>query len=63
MLTTAIMVVMLYFVGPTPSARAQRGRAARGRPDARVALFALVMLVLCFTPIPDQRWSGSDLRF
>jgi membrane-associated protease RseP (regulator of RpoE activity) len=51
--TTIIMVVMLFVVGPRhPRVIDEEEPLGRGR--RALAVFALVMLVLCFTPVPIQ---------
>jgi membrane-associated protease RseP (regulator of RpoE activity) len=51
--TTVIMIVMLFVVGPRhPRVIDEEEPLGRGRNA--VAVLALVMLVLCFTPIPIQ---------
>jgi membrane-associated protease RseP (regulator of RpoE activity) len=51
--TTAIMVVMLFVVGPRHP-RVLNEDEPLGRGRTAIAVFALVMLILCFTPIPIQ---------
>ena len=51
--TTVIMVLMLFVVGPRhPRVINEDQPLAPGR--SAIAVFALVMLILCFTPIPIQ---------
>jgi membrane-associated protease RseP (regulator of RpoE activity) len=53
MATTVIMVVMLFIVGPRhPRVIDEEEPLGPGRNA--VAVFALVMLIVCFTPIPIQ---------
>jgi membrane-associated protease RseP (regulator of RpoE activity) len=53
MATTVIMIVMLFVVGPRhPRVINEDEPLAPGRNA--IAVFALVMLILCFTPIPIQ---------
>ena len=51
--TTAIMVVMLFVVGPRHP-RVLNEDEPLGPGRNAMAVFALVMLILCFTPIPIQ---------
>ena len=51
--TTVVMVVMLVVIGPRhPRVLDEDEPLGQGR--IAMALFALVMLVLCFTPIPIE---------
>jgi membrane-associated protease RseP (regulator of RpoE activity) len=52
-LMTLIMVVMLYLIGPRhPRVIAEHEPLGRGR--YALAIFALIMFVLCFTPTPIE---------
>ena len=56
--TTIVMLVMLFVVGPRhPRVLDENEPLAPGR--IAIAVFALVMLILCFTPIPLDVLGGS----
>jgi membrane-associated protease RseP (regulator of RpoE activity) len=56
--TTVVMVVMLVLIGPRhPRVLDEEEPLAPGR--IAVAVFALVMLILCFTPIPIELLGGK----
>jgi membrane-associated protease RseP (regulator of RpoE activity) len=53
LLMTVIMVVMLYLIGPRhPRVIAEHEPLGRGR--STLAILALIMFVLCFTPTPIE---------
>jgi hypothetical protein len=52
------MVVMLFVVGPRHP-RVLNEDEPLGPGRNAMAVFALVMLILCFTPIPIRCW-GDD---
>ena len=49
---TLMMVAMLYFLGPRHPRVIDGVRAARRAAATPCSLFAIVMFVLCFTPVP-----------
>ena len=59
MLSTLIMLAMAWFLGLAASARRRRARAARSGTARLVAVFALVIFVLCFTPVPIETFFGK----